>query len=272
VQVIHASGCCAVRHGFIFSIASAKLVEEVLYGQLLRATLVERIQNPRITERLKKEHTMPIDPRKRQKQQERRAAKRHAKQQEVAKEKHLTLAEHLTAATRFPILHSWATADLWTEGLGWVCLSRQLPNSLVAYAVFLVDRYCLGVKNAIAGVRGRFTYDSEIVSKMRSDFTSKELHPAAVRKLVESAVQYARSLGLQPHPDYHKAKLIFGDIDAGQCTEEFEFGKDGKPFFVAGPRDNPERCRQILKALDQSCGQGGFDFLIPLTDPSKIFP
>ena len=153
-----------------------------------------------------------------------------------------------------------------------MCLSRQLPNGLIAFGVFLVDRYCLGVKNALADVTSQSTYDQEIARKMRSEFTSKELPPAAARKLIESAVEYARSLGFSPHTDYHKAKLIFGDIDAGQCTEGFEFGKDDKPLFIAGPHDSPERCRQIMKTLTESCGQGGFDYLIPLTDPSKIFP
>jgi hypothetical protein len=215
---------------------------------------------------------MAIDPRKRQKHQERRAAKRQAKQQQMAKEKHQTLAERLTAAARSPILHCWATTTLWTNGLGWVCLSRELPNGSVAYGVFLVDRFCLGVKNAMADITGRFTYDSRVARKMRSDSGSKDLHPAAARKLVESAVQYARSLGLQPHADYQKAKLIFGEINAGECAEQFEFGKDGKPFFVAGPHDTCERCRQILKTLEQSCGPDGFLYLIPLDDIGRVLP
>lgn len=215
---------------------------------------------------------MAIDPKKRQKQQERRAAKRQAKHQQVTKEKRSSLAERLTAAARYPILHSLVTTDLWDEGLGWVCLSRELPNGSIAYAVFLVDRYCLGVKNAVADIVSRFTYDSNVVRKMRSQFRSKELQPADVRKLVESAVVYAQSLGLYPHADYQKAKLIFGDIDASQATEEIEFGKDGKPFFVGGPHDTPGICRRILKSLEEHCGAGGYDFLIPLTDPSKILP
>jgi hypothetical protein len=215
---------------------------------------------------------MAIDPRKRQKQQERRAAKRQAKHRSLAKEKNVSLAQRLGDAANYPILHCWATTDVWTEGLGWVCLSRQLPNGLVGFAVFLVDRYCLGVKNALADVTSRSRYESEIARKMRSEFTSKELQPAAARKLVESAVEYARSLGFPPHADYHKAKLIFGDIDASECTEDFEFGKDGKPLFIAGPNDSPERCRQIMKALTQSCGPGGFDYVIPFADPNKILP
>src|SRR4051812_40540343 len=41
---------------------------------------------------------MPTDPRKRQKKQERRTAKRKARQHEVSKEKHAGLPERLTAA------------------------------------------------------------------------------------------------------------------------------------------------------------------------------
>src|SRR5437016_3658326 len=111
---------------------------------------------------------MPTDPRKRQKKQERRTAQRKAKQHQLARAKHAGLPERLTAAADCPILHSWVTTDLRSEGLGWVCLSRVLPNGFVAFAVFLVDRYCLGVKNAMAEITSRFDYDSRIVRKMRS--------------------------------------------------------------------------------------------------------
>jgi hypothetical protein len=215
---------------------------------------------------------MSTDPRKRQKKLERRAAKRKAKRRQLTRESHTGLSSRLTAAADYPVLHSLATTDLWDEGLGWICLSRQLPNGSVAFGVFLVDRYCLGVKNALADITSRFEYDSQIVRKMRSEFTSKELTPAATRKLVESAVAYAESLGLHPHPDYHKAKLIFGTIDARTCPDEFEFGKDGQPFFVAGPHDIPERCRFILRTLEQHCGADGFHYLIPLADPNEVLP
>src|SRR5216683_2416038 len=102
-----------------------------------------------------KEPAMPTDPRKRQKKQERRAAKRKAKHHELVRHKHAGLPERLTAAIRYPVLHSCATMDLWDQGLGWVCLSRALPSGQVGFAVFLVDRYCLGVKNAMADVTDR---------------------------------------------------------------------------------------------------------------------
>jgi hypothetical protein len=215
---------------------------------------------------------MAKDPRKRQKQQERRAAKRQAKHRQLARLKSAGLSERLTAAVRYPVLHSWVTTDLWTQGLGWVCLSRELPNGSVAYAVFLVDRYCLGVKNVMAGIAGRSTYDNQIVATMRREFSSRELTPAAVRKLVEGAVAYAHALGLPPHPDYQTARLLFGDIDPAESADAFEFGKDGKPLFISGPHDTPERCRLIMRALEQSRGADGFHSVLPMGEPKGVFP
>src|SRR5262245_58353924 len=118
---------------------------------------------------------MPTDPRKRQKKQEHRAAKRKAKLQERTREQHTGIAERLTAAAKSPVLHSWATADVWTQGIGWVCLSRELPGGSVAFGVFLVDPYCLGVKNAIADVANRAAYEGRIAGKLRSQYSVREL-------------------------------------------------------------------------------------------------
>jgi hypothetical protein len=209
---------------------------------------------------------MPSDPRKRQKKQERRTAKRKAKQHQLTKEKHAGLPERLAFAARYPVLHCWASQHLWSQGLGWITLSRQLPNGTVAFAVFLVDRYCLGVKNVMMDIKGRFTYDSQVEREWRSKTPTKDMSPATARKFVEGAVAYARALGLHPHPEYQTAKLIFGDIDASQSTEELEMGKDGKPFFVAGPHDTPERCAQILRSLEEHRGPAGFHYMMPMME------
>ena len=59
--------------------------------------------------------------------------------------------------------------------------------------------------------------------------------------------------------------LLFGDVDPAASEARFEFGKDGKPFFIAGPRDTPARCKQILTTLANTCGPDGFHYLIPVS-------
>jgi hypothetical protein len=210
---------------------------------------------------------MPTDPRKRQKKQERRAAKRKEKRHLQVREQNQGLADRLTAAAKFPVLHSWISDTVETEGIGSVVLSRELPDGRVAVATFLVDRFCLGVKDAFAMVLGRATYNEKYTRGMRSQMPMRDVPPADVRKLVEDAVAYARSVGIAPHADYARAALIFGPIDASQSTARFEFGQNGKPHFIAGPHDSPERCRQIIAILSNTCGPDRFNFTIPLAGP-----
>ena len=65
-----------------------------------------------------------------------------------------------------------------------------------------------------------------------------------------------------PHVDYPPAGALFGDIDAGVCRTEYEFGKDGKPLYVSGPYDTPAKIRKIMRTLTEKVGEGNFDFMV----------
>jgi hypothetical protein len=145
-----------------------------------------------------------------------------------------------------------------------VIFSRGLPDGRVAFANFLVDVKCLGVKDAYGKVTGRFSYD-DFLGKSRSRYDLRAVTPADARKLVEDAVEFARRAGLPPHPDYAKVRPLFGDVDPTQGTLAVEFGKEGKPLFIAGPYDTPARCRTILHTLERHCGPGGYDFVLPVS-------
>lgn len=208
---------------------------------------------------------MASDARKHQKKLERKAAKRKAHARDVARRQNLSFTERLGAADRFPLLHCTINAvDLEENGIGWVCVSRELPNGSVANALFLVDQYCLGVKNAIAQVVSRFVYEDKVVRKLRTRRTAppQPVDLATARKFVEGAVAYAAQFGFTPHPDYEEARAIFGSADPAASTENFEYGKDGKPFYVSGPYETPARSRAILSALERHCGPNGFNTMV----------
>jgi hypothetical protein len=128
-------------------------------------------------------------------------------------------------------------------------------------AMFLVDSYCLGVKDCYGRLMVRAEYDA-MCKQLDTKFSMEDHSPADVRKLVEDVVEYARQLGFEPHPDYHRVKTIFGDIDPRESNEEFEFGSEGKPLFVSGPNDSLERSRQIISTLQHSCGPDGFHYMV----------
>jgi hypothetical protein len=207
---------------------------------------------------------------KRQQKLERRAAKRKRRHKTLAKQKNRGLAEQLSAASSAPVLHSLASDSLWDEGMSQVLLSRELPNGWIAVGMFLVDRYCLGVKDAFGRVLTRAEYDN-LYEELDEKIDLIELEPADARSLVEGAVEYALGLGLEPHPDYYRVKPIFGDIDPRDASERFEYGDEGKPHFIAGPNDTPQRCQRIMSILEHSCGSGGYHFTIPMDGfPSQM--
>jgi hypothetical protein len=205
---------------------------------------------------------MANDPRKRQKKLERRSAKRKQKKQMLVREQNMGLAERLSAAVKYPVLHCWIGDAIADSGIGWVVLSRSLPNGSVAVVNFLVDSYCLGVKDVFVEIRPHSEYADKYLRKMRGRMFFHDSAPAEARKLIEEAVAYARGIGLSPHADYAKAMILFGDIKATDSDAHFEFGKDGMPLFVSGPNDSPERCKQIVAILNNTCGAGRFHYLI----------
>jgi hypothetical protein len=192
---------------------------------------------------------MPIDPRKRQKKLERHKAKQKTERRELARRESGGLAARLVQASAAPILHCCTTAGIWDVGMGQVVVSRQLAGGQVAFVAFLVDMYFFGVKNVIVQVAPRPRYQRDLYDKLARRETLIELQPPCARKLVEGAVAYASNLGVPPYADYRVAKLIFGDIDAGACIEEYEYGKDGEPLFIAGPHDSPAKMAQVARAM-----------------------
>lgn len=204
---------------------------------------------------------MAANQKKRQKKLERRAAQRKDRRHELVRQKNRGLGELLSMASGAPILHTRISVTLRESGLGHVAISRSLPKDRVAVAVFLVDRYCLGVKNCFGRLCVRAEYDS-LCKELDKKFEMEDHSPADVRKLVESAVEYARKLGFEPHADYHRLKPFFGDIDPQESSAEFEFGSEGKPLFISGPNDGPERCRRIISMLQDCCGPDGFHYIM----------
>lgn len=219
------------------------------------------------------EHPMATDPRKRQKQLARKAAKRKAA---VASRKRseglpgaVSETRHMTIAAQAPLHECLMGREMFETGMGTVIVSRAMPNGYIGAAFFLLDVFCLGVKNAyfIAESREEYQWRLEHVAYNERLIP---IAPAYACKLVKDAEAYARDLGFAPHADYQLAQHIFADIDATACSTRFTFGKDGKPFYIVGPHDSPQRMREILETLTRHCGPAGFHYLILTGDAPEF--
>ena len=143
-------------------------------------------------------------------------------------------------------------------------VGTTLPSGLVGVSFFLVDIWCLGVKDAFFAINTPQTFADRMAAS-NEDQPLVDIDPSVARKLLHDAVAYAGSFGLAPSEGFAEAEAIFGDIPL--ATETFPFGKDGKPFYVSGPKTYlATRIRRILDALVKRVGEGGFDYVVHVDD------
>jgi len=160
-----------------------------------------------------------------------------------------------------PVHECWITSSIYEEGMGHVVVSRMLTNGNIAFGGFLLDIYCLGVKDCFLSIKPKFEYDG-FRAKYESMYKLENIHQTCAFKLVDGAVDYARSLGFKPHKDFKNNKLIFGDLDPSLCPTTYEYGKDGKPFYISGPDDSQARQQSIINQLRRVYKDDEFDFMV----------
>ncbi len=197
----------------------------------------------------------------------RRMAAKAARRKAVVAEKKklearpISLAGRVRLASKSPVARCVMSSVLFESGIGHIIVARELPSGLLGCGYFLIDPFCLGVKDAFYIEME----EDELLSRLDEQEDLQkfvDVGLAHARKLVRDAAAYAAGLGLAAAKDTATVEAIFGDVDAGACAETFTFGKDGKPFYVTGPLDTPARIRVVTRTLQDRCGTGGWDYMI----------
>ena len=167
-----------------------------------------------------------------------------------------------SSSVRFTGHPEWpdtGAGEAGVSGLVMVLVARERGSS-VRVCEFLVDTWCLGVKNAL----GPKPVERRKLPSFRADaFRSYPGAPVEVplvlaQRIVFGAIGYARGLGFEPHADFAKAAGHLGEWD-GVC--DLEFGRDGMPMYIEGPHDDTWR---IMRTLRQNVGDGNFHYLAGL--------
>ncbi len=205
------------------------------------------------------------------KKRQQKLAARNARRsrRKMVKAKPVALATRIEQAAHWPVISARISVDLFEQGIGTALLVRQAVNGTMAFAHFLVDTWCMGVKDAYVKVLNPVeaaAWNSHISSNFDR---MKPVSPEYLRKLILKSIEYSLSLGIQPATDYTFCSKILDGIDESQCRDEFAFGKDGKPMLMPGPNDSMARIRQIMESLHQSQGADNFDYIMPL-DPTAV--
>jgi len=174
---------------------------------------------------------------------------------------------YLQNAREYPLHGCWIMEAWQDAGLTPVVLARTQDNGRIMFGVYMVDYYCLGIKDAYTRAdysRGRFERELPGFCANAPVSCSVEL----AHELIYGALEYAEKLGFEPHPDFYKQKADFmlDPPDSHPREHNISFGKDGKPFYISGPYDSEMKSSSVINTLMRTCGPGNFDYLVGLGD------
>lgn len=205
-----------------------------------------------------------------QSRREQSRARREAKRKEKRKAARPQLSARskkalLRATLAWPVMECWIN-EMWKDPtqLNQVIVTRRNPATGEVYAgTYLLDRACLGVKDAYAAnFINAESFRREMLAHLsqRQELVKIDFNLAA--KIVKVGLEYAAQFGFRPHRDYQEASILLQDADPDAVDIEIPVGgPEGKPFFVAGPYDNADK---IVARLTQQLGPEGFHFIMPV--------
>ena len=165
------------------------------------------------------------------------------------------------AYSSWPIYECWIPSELWKIGIGHIVVSRRNNLGDIAVGMYLVDVFCLGIKDCFVWLVDSIDY-KEILKKTTANVGELNLvDPSYASTLIHKAVDYAGQLGFKPHNDFPKAKLMLKNIPIDE-TLEFVFGKDNVPLYIQGPNESRADVKRIMRTLETNVGAGNHQFLI----------
>ena len=167
-------------------------------------------------------------------------------------------------ARKFPVYECLINTSWKEGGLASILLSRQQPDGNIVFGVYLVDVFCLGLKNTYCNANFTLSrYEQDVKASISRNEPLIDYPVPLTHHIIYGVIDYAFKLGFKPQKDFKLTRYILEKRTEIGESIPIEFGKDGKPFFIAGPDDN---INLIVRKLERAVGEGNFHFLLPMNE------
>ena len=155
----------------------------------------------------------------------------------------------------------YVSDDIEEMGEGHVIVSRKHTGGRVSMAVFLVDIWCVGVKDSFYRLRLEDYEFKEFIDTYRLGL--RECSYDEAHNWIYGAVAFAEEAGIEPEKSFKITQYMLEEDDDNIPLIEYKYGKDGKHTLVAHTRLEASR---YLPLLEKNLGKGNFDYILNADD------
>ena len=161
-------------------------------------------------------------------------------------------------ARSLPVEACYISSDMQKYGEGHITIVRRHPNDKFTVGLFLVDIFCLGVKDSFCRVRlDKFDYE-ELMERMKNE-RPKEISYEEAHNWIYGAIAFAEEAGIAPDKSFNLSQYMLEEDTEDIPLIEYEFGKDGKHYLMAM---NKLELSKYLPTLRKNLGDN-FHFAVP---------
>ena len=176
-----------------------------------------------------------------------------------------SLGGRVRDAARQPILECLVSDGLFKSGMGTVTLVRGVSREYQHIAIFMLDTFCLGVKDTHFRTADRQEAEYILDVQHQAD-ANGPIAPEEARKLVRDMVSWADGNCFAPHEDYAALEPLFGDIVPAATDYTAQFGYEGKVLYVPGPSESQADVRRRTRLVESRFGEDAVRSVFDLED------
>lgn len=169
-------------------------------------------------------------------------------------------------ARNLPIYECLVNTEWKEEGIAQVIVARKHTNGNVTVCIYIVDLFCLGVKQT----QYLFNISETEYREKTEGLENVELESISytlAHNIVFAGLEYAEEYGFKPHKEFTSITKFMLEEDTEDIELiDIECGKNGKPFYISGPYEDQVTRKKILAQLERSAGPGNYEFLLQVDD------
>jgi hypothetical protein len=165
-----------------------------------------------------------------------------------------------TKARTLPIYECLVNNGWSKEGIANIIISRKHTNGNVTVCLYLVDLFCLGVKDTHYIFNISMEEYQDVVSE--SQYTEPiTISYDLAHSIIYEALEFAEDFGFKPHKDFTSTTQFMLEEDNDDIEFfDIECGKNGKPLYLSEPNDNQQKINSVIKQLEKTAGIGNFKY------------
>ncbi len=179
-------------------------------------------------------------------------------------------ARAIREARSYPLVGCWVQQGWDKGGLAVVVVARRQPDGRLVFGNYLVDRFCLGLKNTFcrAGLPAA-RFEEDLLPGIISGGPPVGISADLAHEIIYGGIEFAARYGFRPHRDFALCQYVLDPPEAHPRTGAVEFGRNGRPLYIAGPHDD---AAAIVRQLERTAGPGNYDYVVFVGDPGALEP